>query len=536
MKKICALCFLLLVFACKKDKEEVLPLSAEKDILSFVFTVSNTAYSGTISGTTITVQLPTDTDVTTLTPTISISKGATVTPNSGVAQDFSKEVSYTVTAENKSTKTYKVLVTLQQKPEPQQPPFSKVFVEDKTEDKQGGSTLSISINASIVVDKEKIKVELVNQYEETTVYELEVKSFSSIGELKSQLPSSYKNGLYFLKVTIGEQTQRSYLFYLNNSIPTFYFVSNLSKEDANGDEFNRTLVVPNELFPAQIFVNKKDFPNYKFYLRKNGQDYEIQYTSVWWDKTVLFKMPEKAKFSPVGGKDFQFVMKHQGEEYVFPFLNQSKESIEVLIAQPPVINSVSKTSLKKGEKLVVKGKHFLYNMNYKENCQTVLKLKERYTPDVTILNVEDNNDKIATFIIPDSDNVFEDYPYEITIINDIGQESAPFNQEINIEERVPTSTPLSVIKAVVVKKDVPLYKTVDITFNRMIRDASIKAFVFPKITNSIILYGYRSKMASSITLSDDQYNYLVNELPKGYVLIKENDKEYKAEFSLEKGN
>ena len=43
-------------------------------------------------------------------------------------------------------------------------------------------------------------------------------------------------------------------------------------------------------------------------------------------------------------------------------------------------------------------------------------------------------------------------------------------------------------------------------------------------------------MASSITLSDDQYNYLVNELPKGYVLIKENDKEYKAEFSLEKGN
>ena len=175
-------------------------------------------------------------------------------------------------------------------------------------------------------------------------------------------------------------------------------------------------------------------------------------------------------------------------------------------------------------------------MNYKENWQTVLKLKERYTPDVTILNVEDNNDKIATFIIPDSDNVFEDYPYEITIINDIGQESAPFNQEINIEERVPTSTPLSVIKAVVVKKDVPLYKTVDITFNRMIRDASIKAFVFPKITNSIILYGYRSKMASSITLSDDQYNYLVNELPKGYVLIKENDKEYKAEFSLEKGN
>ena len=536
MKKICALCFLLLVFACKKDKEETLPLSAEKDILSFVFTVSNTYYEGTISGTTITAQLPADTDVTTLTPTISISKGATVTPNSEVAQDFSKEVSYTVTAENKSTKTYKVLVTLQQKPEPQQPPFSKIFVENNTIDKKGGATLSISINASIVVEKEKIKVELVNQNEETTVYELEVKKFARNGDLETQLPSSYKNGLYFLRVTIGEQTQRSYLFYLNNSIPTFYFVSNLATEDANGDEFNRTLVVPNELFPAEIFVNKKDLPNYKFYLRKNGQDYEIQHTLLGWYTTVLFKMPEKAKFSPVGGKDFQFVMKHQGEEYVFPFLNQSKESIEVVIAQPPVINSVSKTSLMKGEKLVVKGQHFFYNMNYQKDWQTVLKLKERYTPDVTILNVEDNNDKVATFIIPDSDNVFEDYPYEITITNDIGQESAPFNQEINIEERVPTSTPLSVIKAVVVKKDVPLYKTVDITFNRMIRDASIKAFVFPKLTNSIILYGYRSKIATSITLSDDQYNYLVNELPKGYVIIRENGKEYQAEFSLVKGN
>ena len=77
-------------------------------------------------------------------------------------------------------------------------------------------------------------------------------------------------------------------------------------------------------------------------------------------------------------------------------------------------------------------------------------------------------------------------------------------------------------------------KQVMITFNEVIGSARIEAIVFPNLRiENTIRY---SNDISSHTLSDDEYNYLVNNLPKGYVLIKENGKEYQAEFSLVKGN
>ena len=55
MKKIYALCLLLLAVGCKKDDSESLPLNAEKDILSFVFTLEDKPYTALIKGTDITV-------------------------------------------------------------------------------------------------------------------------------------------------------------------------------------------------------------------------------------------------------------------------------------------------------------------------------------------------------------------------------------------------------------------------------------------------------------------------------------------------
>jgi len=55
--------------------------------------------------------------VNSLTPTITIS-GVKVEPASGVAQDFSKAVTYTVTAEDGSTKSYTVNVTVNETPCP----------------------------------------------------------------------------------------------------------------------------------------------------------------------------------------------------------------------------------------------------------------------------------------------------------------------------------------------------------------------------------------------------------------------------------
>lgn len=107
----CAL--LLLVLSCKDKGTDPKPVvtptpvvkSAAKDITKFSFAALNPAVDATIDATakTIKATLPAGTDATKLVPTITVSDKATVSPATGVAQDFSKAVTYTVTAEDGTT-------------------------------------------------------------------------------------------------------------------------------------------------------------------------------------------------------------------------------------------------------------------------------------------------------------------------------------------------------------------------------------------------------------------------------------------------
>ncbi|WP_405266345.1 beta strand repeat-containing protein [Cellulophaga sp. Ld12] len=83
--------------------------SDSKDIRAF----SIDGINGTITGTDISITLPSITDVTALEPTVTHT-GATVSPASGVAQDFTNPVIYTVSAEDASTQEYTVTVTVAQ--------------------------------------------------------------------------------------------------------------------------------------------------------------------------------------------------------------------------------------------------------------------------------------------------------------------------------------------------------------------------------------------------------------------------------------
>ena len=85
----------------------------EKSILSFRFDALDE--SGVIDqiARAISFLLPAETDVTQLVPTIEVSEGATVEPASGVAQDFSNPVTYTVTAQNGTSAVYTVAVDLE---------------------------------------------------------------------------------------------------------------------------------------------------------------------------------------------------------------------------------------------------------------------------------------------------------------------------------------------------------------------------------------------------------------------------------------
>lgn len=80
----------------------------EKSILSFVIDGSEGEINEVSK--TVLVYMPEGTDVTHLVPTIEVSEGASVSPASGEAQDFTNPVDYTVTAINGTTATYKVTV------------------------------------------------------------------------------------------------------------------------------------------------------------------------------------------------------------------------------------------------------------------------------------------------------------------------------------------------------------------------------------------------------------------------------------------
>jgi hypothetical protein len=87
--------------------------SSSKLINSFSFLGLNPEVDGAVDNTNYAINLlvPTGTDLTKLIPTISISDGATISPNTGIAEDFTNPVTYTVTAQDGSTQNYTVTVT-----------------------------------------------------------------------------------------------------------------------------------------------------------------------------------------------------------------------------------------------------------------------------------------------------------------------------------------------------------------------------------------------------------------------------------------
>jgi hypothetical protein len=94
-------------------------LSSAKDILTFGFT--NPVITATISGTNITAEVPFGTDVSTLVATFTVSPNATVSVNNIQQEsaknvnDFTTVLTYTVTAQDGSSKSYTVSVTVKAK-------------------------------------------------------------------------------------------------------------------------------------------------------------------------------------------------------------------------------------------------------------------------------------------------------------------------------------------------------------------------------------------------------------------------------------
>jgi hypothetical protein len=97
--------------ACKEDT--TVPKSSAKAITKLTFSQFTPAVQATIDEATkrITAIVPPTTDVSKLIPSISVSLKAKVLPDSGKVQDFTNEVTYTVTAEDGTKQDYKVMVS-----------------------------------------------------------------------------------------------------------------------------------------------------------------------------------------------------------------------------------------------------------------------------------------------------------------------------------------------------------------------------------------------------------------------------------------
>lgn len=100
-----ALAALVLLAGCKKQ-------SSEKRITKFAFTSLNVEATILESTKIIKATVPMGTNVTALEPWIVVSSMASVSPASGVVQNFSRAVTYTVTAEDGSTASYIVSVSV----------------------------------------------------------------------------------------------------------------------------------------------------------------------------------------------------------------------------------------------------------------------------------------------------------------------------------------------------------------------------------------------------------------------------------------
>ena len=100
------------LYSCGDDDDPAV-LSTETDILTF--TLSEETGEATINAEdhTVAIEVAEGTDVTKLTPTFTLSDGASSDPASGMEGDYSDVVTITVTAEDETTQEWTVTVTVE---------------------------------------------------------------------------------------------------------------------------------------------------------------------------------------------------------------------------------------------------------------------------------------------------------------------------------------------------------------------------------------------------------------------------------------
>jgi Leucine-rich repeat (LRR) protein len=205
--------FVILTVACSElDVNNV-----EKKIISFRFVdVFKDSLDLNVTATidekdkTITALLPYGASLLNLTPAITISKGASISPGNGEPLDFTAQVNYTVTAEDGTTAVYSVAASV--KPYPENKIISFKFLASKnlsiSKDIEGeiddiNSTILIFVPCSVNLNNLKPTVEISD---DASVQPLNEASTDFSNEVRYTVTSGLNNTRFY-KIVVEHDTQ-----------------------------------------------------------------------------------------------------------------------------------------------------------------------------------------------------------------------------------------------------------------------------------------------------------------------------------------
>ena len=303
----------------KDTRTEIGPMALKSEDGAF-HTNYVPAYSSDSDIITAVITVPTGTNIKNLEPYCAeFPAGATINPALEVPTDFTKPVTYTVTAKNGYHKRVYVLSVAFKKP------TSISIKEFKVTDNAGVDVVHIK-TGYLPSDKSLVRAVLINKETQAeinlTIKQLDQKQKVITAEVPS---TTYQNGIYNLRLTLDDITERSeWNVVLINGTPHFggimdYFTSSPGK-------VRNVLVWPKDMLEAQVFIKKNEIDQYTYYLRKAGKDYPFIKKFIRnGSYSIDLEMPNEVPAPPAEGNDFSFVMKKGSKEYAFPLVNSKNK-------------------------------------------------------------------------------------------------------------------------------------------------------------------------------------------------------------------
>jgi hypothetical protein len=322
------LVILVILFSCGGDDPKPVKSSA-KAITSFKFSSFTPEVTGTITEADkkIALTVPAGTNVTALSPTIAISEKATVSPASGVAQNFSNPVTYTVTAEDGTTQAYQVTVTV---------PIPLSTAKAMTSFKFSG--LTPEVTGTIDEDSHHVSVTVPNGTDVTALVPTILISEKATISPASGIAKDYTSPVVYT-ITAEDASFQEYL------------VTVIIDETVNFtlDAYTGSLEIEQD---GVLLIQGDNFGNF--------ENNKVVFVSNL-DSNVTF---EKPAIAPSDNETLFIAIDEDmplGEYKVKVFIGaQSKFMDEVftVVVHAPEIASLDQTTVTRGENLVITGNYF----------------------------------------------------------------------------------------------------------------------------------------------------------------------------------